>query len=125
MAVSGSYSGIDIWDNGYPSGGNYYSDYTGEDLYNGPNQDIPGPDGIGDTPYDISKEATYDYYPLMEPLGDFSPPDTPVITGPKSGKIGDNITYTFTTTDEQGDDIYLWVDWGGWNKHKLDRFISF
>ena len=26
----------DIWDDGYPSGGNYWSDYTGADLYNGP-----------------------------------------------------------------------------------------
>jgi parallel beta-helix repeat protein len=52
------------WDNGYPSGGNYWSDYSGIDLYNGPLQDIPGSDGIGDTPYVIDADSL-DNYPLM------------------------------------------------------------
>jgi len=56
------------WDNGYPSGGNYWSDYWGDDLYSGPNQDIPGPDGIGDIPYEIPCEHGIDYYPLMNPF---------------------------------------------------------
>lgn len=61
--------GTNFWDNGYPSGGNYWSDYAGEDLFSGPGQDIPGSDGIGDTPYtDIQGGAgNLDYYPLMEP----------------------------------------------------------
>ena len=45
------------WDDGYPSGGNYWSDYTGVDV-NG--------DGIGDTPYVIDENNT-DRYPLMHP----------------------------------------------------------
>jgi parallel beta-helix repeat protein len=53
------------WDNGYPSGGNYWSDYTGTDAYSGPNQDQPGSDGIGDTPYNVS-ENNQDGYPLMQ-----------------------------------------------------------
>ncbi len=56
---------INSWDNGYPSAGNYWSDYTGIDLYSGPNQDIPGSDGIGDTPYIF--DYNQDNYPLMEP----------------------------------------------------------
>jgi len=55
------------WDNGYPSGGNYWSDYTGDDEFSGPNQNIPGPDGIGDTPYDIPGGDNQDRYPLMQP----------------------------------------------------------
>ncbi|MCK4354914.1 right-handed parallel beta-helix repeat-containing protein [Candidatus Parcubacteria bacterium] len=41
----------DFLDNDYPSGGNYWSDYTGVDEKSGPEQDQPGSDGIGDTPY--------------------------------------------------------------------------
>jgi parallel beta-helix repeat protein len=57
--------GFNNWDDGYPSGGNYWSDYSGEDNYSGINQDIPGCDGIGDDPYYFN--WAYDYYPLMLP----------------------------------------------------------
>jgi parallel beta-helix repeat protein len=53
------------WDNGYPSGGNYWSDYGGPDNYSGPNQNIPGSDGIGDNFYYISF-GFFDRYPLLE-----------------------------------------------------------
>jgi parallel beta-helix repeat protein len=52
------------WDSGYPSGGNYWSDYIGFDNYKGPYQDIPGSDGIGDSPYIIDADSQ-DNYPLM------------------------------------------------------------
>ena len=55
-----------IWDYGYPSGGNYWSDYTGIDMYIGPYQNETGSDGIGDTPYVID-ENNADRYPLMKP----------------------------------------------------------
>ncbi len=52
------------WDNGYPSGGNYWSDHTGDDRYSGPGQDEPGGDGI----IDISYEGdVFDEYPLIDP----------------------------------------------------------
>jgi parallel beta-helix repeat protein len=60
-----SESSVDIWDGGYPSGGNYWSDYTGIDEKSGPNQDLLGSDGIGDTPYGID-ENNQDRYPLMK-----------------------------------------------------------
>ena len=56
-----------IWDNGYPDGGNFWSDYTGVDVKSGPNQDQPGSDGIGDTSYVID-EYNVDWYPLMQPF---------------------------------------------------------
>jgi hypothetical protein len=63
---------MNYWDDGYPSGGNYWSDYTGEDLFSGPNQSIPGSDGIGDIPRKIPamlpEYENYDFYPFMEPL---------------------------------------------------------
>ncbi len=56
-----------IWDDSYPSGGNYWSDYIGVDLYSGPNQDYPsGSDGIGDSAYLIDANNR-DRYPLMNP----------------------------------------------------------
>jgi len=54
------------WDNGYPSGGNYWSDYAGVDFYSGPYQNETGSDGIGDTPYVID-EYNVDHYPLIKP----------------------------------------------------------
>jgi parallel beta-helix repeat protein len=57
---------VNTWDNGYPSGGNYWSDYRGVDLYSGPYQNVTGSDGIGDTPYVID-ENNVDHYPLMKP----------------------------------------------------------
>jgi len=57
------------WDDGYPSGGNWWSDYVGDDLYSGPLQDVPGPDGIGDTPYVINAFARdrYPFYAVAAP----------------------------------------------------------
>jgi parallel beta-helix repeat protein len=57
--------GARFWDSGYPGGGNYWSDYTGVDIYNGPDQNSVGPDGIGDTDYPVGA-VTNDRYPLME-----------------------------------------------------------
>jgi parallel beta-helix repeat protein len=55
-----------IWDNDYPSGGNYWSDYADEDEKNGPGQDLLGSDGIWDHPYEIDANNN-DNYPLVEP----------------------------------------------------------
>jgi len=55
-----------IWDNGYPSGGNYWSDYEGSDIYSGPYQNETGGDEIGDAPYVID-DYNQDNYPLMKP----------------------------------------------------------
>jgi outer membrane protein assembly factor BamB len=57
-----------VWDDGYPSGGNYWSDYAGSDLFSGSNQNELGNDGIGDTPYIIDSD-NLDRYPLMIPWG--------------------------------------------------------
>jgi len=67
-------SAYNDWDNGYPSGGNFWSDYKGKDKYSGPNQNIPGSDGIGDVPYEIPgyDYEDYDFYPLMKPYGNWS-----------------------------------------------------
>jgi parallel beta-helix repeat protein len=59
------YSGFaNVWDDGYPLGGNYWSDYNGIDLYSGPYQNETGSDGIGDVPYVIDG-VNIDRYPLV------------------------------------------------------------
>jgi len=52
------------WDDGYPGGGNYWSNYSGTDLFKGPGQDVPGSDGRGDASM-IVDSNTADRYPLM------------------------------------------------------------
>ncbi len=62
-----TYSTGNVWDNGYPNGGNYWSDYTGVDNCTGAMQNIcSSPDGLGDTPYSLSFGK--DRYPLMRPF---------------------------------------------------------
>ena len=51
-----------IWDDGYPSGGNYWSDYTGVDS---------DYDGIGDSWYEIDSDNV-DHYPLMGMFSSFN-----------------------------------------------------
>jgi parallel beta-helix repeat protein len=58
-----------FWDSGYPIGGNYWSDYNGNDNFKGPFQDQPGSDGIGDINYTIDPDSV-DNYPLIEPYID-------------------------------------------------------
>ncbi|MBD3407769.1 MAG: DUF3466 family protein, partial [Candidatus Lokiarchaeota archaeon] len=60
--------GSNQWDNEYPSGGNFWSDYAGFDLFHGADQSEPGSDGIGDTPYNISGGFNQDRYPQMDAL---------------------------------------------------------
>ena len=62
---------ISFWDDGYHSGGNYWSDYTGVDLFSGPYQNETGSDGIGDIPFVID-ENNVDRYPLMGPFNSFN-----------------------------------------------------
>jgi parallel beta-helix repeat protein len=79
-----SVSSINEWDDGYPSGGNYWSDYNNRDSKWGQSQNQTGSDGIGDTPYYLAQWADppsftqepsisdqYDYYPLMAPISPF------------------------------------------------------
>ena len=96
-------------------GGNYFSDYTGEDNDG---------DGLGDTPYKIinypqGEITNKDYLPLVM-LN--NPPDAPSIDGPTSGKVGVEYEYTFVTTDPKEDDVCYFVDWGddtstGWTEY--------
>lgn len=52
-------------------------------------------------------------------------PDVPFIDGPSRGKPGIEYSYTFVTTDPDGDDVSYFVDWGdGSNSSWLGPFVS-
>ena len=71
--INNTYQADDVlsntWDDGYPSGGNYWDDYTDWDN---------NTDGIWDNPYVID-ENSQDDYPLVEPIPEFSDIVMPVI----------------------------------------------
>jgi parallel beta-helix repeat protein len=87
------------WDNGYPSGGNYWSDYQGNDTFSGPNQDIPGSDGIGDTPYAVNPNGT-DRYPFTEPTKGNLPPRN--LYAHITGMNYENVTMTWNLSWNDG-----------------------
>jgi hypothetical protein len=91
------------WDNGYPSGGNYWSDYTGIDLYHGSGQNVPGADGIGDTAQGL------DRYPFMEPggWGLNHPPYPPYYPVPADGAAGVdlNVDLVWSAGDPDAGDV--------------------
>jgi uncharacterized repeat protein (TIGR01451 family) len=66
-------STANTWHDGYPSGGNFWDTYPGIDQFSGPAQNVPGPDGIGDTPF-LVYTGYYDSYPLMYMPGQEPPP---------------------------------------------------
>ena len=67
-----SQAATSAWDDGYPSGGNYWIDYTGLDVKRGCYQNETGSDGIGDLGYIIDSDeylSSIDRYPLTKPYG--------------------------------------------------------
>lgn len=95
------WDGINQWDNGYPSGGNYWSNYAGVDEKSGPGQNQTGHDYIGDTPHRVDSNS-WDRYPLMIPSG-LLPPSPPVmLDAVLSGKDMENVTLTWVLSPDDG-----------------------
>jgi parallel beta-helix repeat protein len=84
---------FNLWHNGYPSGGNYWDDYTGNDIMNGPGQNISGSDGIGDTPYTniVGGIGANDTYPLMNPFNWTAPVDAVPPRAVSWGPVGNDV----------------------------------
>lgn len=81
--------GTNTWNADYPVGGNLWSDYIGEDKMSGKNQDVPGKDRFGDTPYKINDNAE-DRYPVMgNQIRQVRLVDRSL--SPTDARIGDNI----------------------------------
>jgi len=101
------------WDKGDEIGGNYWSDYDGIDL-NG--------DGIGEKYYNV-KVGKIDHYPLIRPYSwENVPPEKPKMIGPTNGAVGEEIVYSFSSIDQNGDDVSFLIDWDdgkktGWTEY--------
>lgn len=100
--------GANQWDNGYPSGGNFWG-YGCTDEVSGPNQDQPGGDGICDRMMGIEIcqpyypwEMKLDRYPLASPVYPLGfPPREPVnVDARLSGENLENVTLTWSLSPD-------------------------
>ncbi len=103
------------WDNGYPSGGNYWSNYAGTDDRRGAGQNKSGSDGIGDIPFPIAGGTATDAYPFMEVVESAaaipnSPPQAAFFVYPPQPLSGDAVDFVDQSTDPNGkSDIVGWT----------------
>ena len=88
------------WDNGYPSGGNYWDDFDepNEGAYDN------NSDGIVDSPYPIPGDSNQDRYPLMEPWN-ITPVTTFVNISPPTQTVSAGETFTVNITIDPGEPI--------------------
>lgn len=109
QAYVDSYSPGNVWDDSYPSGGNYWTDYAGADANH---------DGIGDTPYNMAYNNK-DNYPLMNPWNPTETTVTETNGTEHTITISTNATITqmvptpdalnFTATGAPGSKAYLLI----------------
>jgi len=88
-----------FWNDTYPSGGNYWSDYspTCQNLYDGAvtPQTTGVPDGMCDFQYDIDSDSA-DYYPLTQPAPPPPPLEPPTnLTAGLTGNYLENVTISW------------------------------
>ena len=92
--------GINDWDNGYPSGGNYWDEYRGVDANN---------DGIGDQPYEIYGGLNVDHYPLMWPYHELANNLTVSMYGPKEAIIQQTVSFVGNVSGGVPPYSYQWT----------------
>lgn len=101
-------SSENVLDDGYPSGGNYWSDYVGVDRFSGPYRNKPGEDGIGDRPY-ILDVNNIDRHPLMQP---YTPQRILVYTDNETYHAGDTMQLGLHVTNLESAvqvDVQIWL----------------
>jgi len=88
------------WDDGYPSGGNYWSGYTDVDNNSGPYQNITGvSDGIWDHAYTVDAYGNIDHYPFVSPYETQPPVMTILFPENKTYASSTGIPLTFTVDE--------------------------
>lgn len=109
--------GRTAWNDTYPGGGNFWSDYASADLCSGPSQDVcPDPDGFGDVPYAID-EAGLDAYPLVGPVNRTNTHPVarfvvvPALGGP--GTVFHTDAFNSSDAEDPPDALEVRWDWDG------------
>jgi parallel beta-helix repeat protein len=99
-AVQTQSDGIaNLWDDGYPSGGNCWSDYAGLDMYSGLWQNETGSDGIGDSSRLINGDNR-DRYPLMDLwTPDNEPPEIDILSPLNQTYFSDSLPLIFNISE--------------------------
>lgn len=80
-------------------------DYFGESVSIDSNYTIVGV-GLDDNTNGVDAGSVYIFKRPNQP------PNKPSITGPNSGKPGEELCWTFHSSDPDGDDINYFIDWG-------------
>jgi parallel beta-helix repeat protein len=88
-----SMNSVNTWDNGFPDGGNYWSDY--QTKY--PSASVIENSGIGNTPYYID-EQNRDNYPLMELFSAVPPTENNPIPTSSNGSVPEDFPTALVTT---------------------------
>ncbi len=125
LGAGSSYDGAgaaNAWDDGYPSGGNYWSSYAGPDDCSGPAQDAcPDSDGVGDVPVVLDANSR-DRYPLMAPPPAANLPPTASFTAsPSTVETGVPVTVDASGVSDPEDSGAVlkvrwdWEDDGTWD----------
>jgi len=90
-----SYRSTNVWDDGYPSGGNFWSDY--EERY--PDAVEIDESGIWNTPYVIDLD-NLDNYPLMPPPSDTTPPTLSILSPENKTYAVNDVPLNFTVSEQ-------------------------
>lgn len=99
---------VNDWDNGYPTGGNYWSDYSGHDMFSGTYQNETGSDGIGDLPYSVDRVES-DRYPLHAVPEENTLLKANFSYGPGEPRLYEVVNFVDETTSSSNVSLRFWV----------------
>ena len=111
------------WDDGTTSGWN--GPYpSGESVKLNHTWTSPGTYNIKAKAKDVFNEESPWTDDFIVIIIENEPPNTPTIDGPTNGKAGILLTYTFTSSDSDGDDVSYFIDWGDGSPISWSSFQS-
>ena len=97
-----------FWDVGYDA--LFYHEFEFNDFYHSPEDNITNMN----ITYAVkgSRLVLATLAELAQSVALSDPPNAPTISGPASGMEGQELDFTFVTTDPNDDDIFYYIDWG-------------